>query len=355
MKTSYKKIFILLLIPYCLVAKGIDLGKFTKQKTINKAYIVNADAGIDITNSYGNVFVTTWDEDKIELDIVIKVSGDNEEWVTKRINDIDVTIDALKNLVTSKTKITNSRYHNNGNKNSFEINYIIKIPKNGGVKINNKYGDIISGDLFANTTINCEYGKITLAKLNGNINDITIGYCSKSTIEFVKNATINADYSGLSIIEFGKINLSADYTNLSFTAGNELKYNCSYGKLNLGKVNTILGNGDYVTIHINQIFRNLTIETSYSKITIEEIDAKANNIAINSDYTAVDLGYDSDYVFDFDVNIKYADFKFENELTVSSKQVSNSSKSYQGFNKKSGENKVSITSQYGKISLLKKQ
>jgi hypothetical protein len=40
-----------------------------------KAYYVNSDAGINIDNSYGNVTLSTWDEDKIELDINIKVSG----------------------------------------------------------------------------------------------------------------------------------------------------------------------------------------------------------------------------------------------------------------------------------------
>jgi hypothetical protein len=38
--------------------------------------------------------VTTWDEDKIELEVNIKVSGSNEGWVNQRINEIDI-INAL--------------------------------------------------------------------------------------------------------------------------------------------------------------------------------------------------------------------------------------------------------------------
>lgn len=354
MKKQFNILIVLFFIPITIWANEIDLGSITKQKNIKKAYFVNNDAGIDITNSYGSVYVTTWNEDKIELDIVIKVSGDNENWVIKKLDEIDVSIEALKSLVTAQTNIAKTNYKNNWKNNSIEINYTIKIPKNGSVKIDNKYGEIITTDLFANTDLYCKYGKITLAKLNGSSNTIHIDYCSKSTIDYIKNGNINADYSGLTINEFSKINLQTDYTDLNFLTGNDLKYNCSYGKLLLGKINNLDGNGDYLSIKVNQIFNNLQIETSYSKIAIAEMDAKANNININSEYTAVEIGYDANYVFDFDINVKYADFKYESDLEIASKQVSNFNKSYQGYHKKSGQNKIDINSSYGKVSLNQK-
>ena len=158
MKKLYKTIVVLLLLP--IIGFANDDAIITKQKNIKKAFIVNADAGINVTNSYGTVFVTTWDEDKIELDILIKVSGDSENWVNQRLNDITVDIIGLKSLVTAKTQIENNSYRSKGRNNSFEINYVIKIPKNGGVTIDNKYGNISTTDLNAPTNILCKYGKI---------------------------------------------------------------------------------------------------------------------------------------------------------------------------------------------------
>ena len=111
MKTIYN---LLLLLPIIVFGNEIDLGKFTKQKEIKKAYIVNSDAGISIKNTYGSVYVTTWDEDKIELFVNIKVSGDNEKWVQKRMDDIDINIEALKSMVTAETILTKSLYSFNG-------------------------------------------------------------------------------------------------------------------------------------------------------------------------------------------------------------------------------------------------
>jgi hypothetical protein len=354
MKKQFKLQLLLLLFPVLIYGNAIDPGKYIKQKEIKKAYFVNPDAGIDIRNSYGNVFVTTWNEDKIELEILIKVSGDDEDWVIKRLDGITVDIDALKSLVSAKTVIANSSNRRSNKANSIEINYTIKIPKNGAVKINNSYGAILTTDLAAATNLTCEYGKITLGKLNGNSNIISIDYCSKSTIDYVKNASIHADYSGLTINEFNKINLNADYTDLSFLKGNELTYNCNYGKLTFDTLKNINGTGDYLSITINKIATDLNIETQYSKLTVGEIDAAANAIAINTKYTAVSLGYDPEFAFNFNVSVKYASFKYEGDFEFTSKQESSFSKSYQGYYKKSGQNKIVILSEYANVNLHKK-
>jgi len=355
MKALHKILILFLVIPAISLAHEIELGKYSKQKSIKKAYIVNPDAGIDIQNSYGNVYVTTWNEDKIELDILIKVSGDREEWVNKKLDDINVDIEALKNMVTAKTVFLNSSGGSTGRNSSFEINYTIKIPKNGNVKINNKYGDVISTDLFANANIKCKYGKITMGKLNGSSNILDIEYCNKSSVEYVKNASVSADYSGLSIGDFGNINLRADYTDINFSNGNNLKYDCSYGKLNYGKITNLEGAGNYLTIKVGEILNNLLVNTKYSKLTVSEMNAKAGNVSVSSGYTNIDIGYSPGYSFDFDINLKYANLKSDGDLEMSSKQETGSSKSYQGYFKKAGTNKVSITSNYGNVSLTKNQ
>ncbi|HMI06788.1 MAG TPA: hypothetical protein VK528_04520 [Flavobacterium sp.] len=353
MKTLCKLLLIFLILPVFAFANGSDLGKYSKQKTIKKAYIVNPDAGIDISNSYGNVYVTTWNEDKIELDILIKVTGDREEWVQKKLDDIDVDIEALKNLVSAKTVISNNAGKGSGKNSTIEINYTIKIPKNGSVKINNRYGDVISTDLFAATNIKCQYGKVTLGKLNSNNNQIKIEYCSKSTVDYVKTGTINADYSGLTLNGFGTLALKADYTDVNLTEGGNLKYDCSYGKLSLGKISNLEGDGDYLTIRVDEIQNNLKINTSYSRLTVGDVSAKAGNISVNSEYTGIDISYNPAYAFDFDISLKYANLKYDNDLEMSSKQETSFSKSYKGYYKKSGANKVGISSEYGNVSLSK--
>lgn len=353
MKKQFKiLISTLLFIPF--LGFSNDDFSYTKQKNISKAYVVNSDAGINIENSYGSIFVATWNEDKIVIEVAIKVSGDNEKWVNEKLAGINVDFNALKSMVSAKTTFTNTNTKNKGRNNNFEINYTIKIPKNGAVKLNNKYGNIGTSDLFSTTDINCKYGKINLAKLNGNSNTIQISYCSNSTIELLKSGAVTSRYSGLKINEVNKIDLHSDYSEIEIIEGNEVKYNSRYGSVKIKKLNSLDGNGNYLTTNVGALFNQLKLTARYGNVTIDAIQPKANNLNIVTAYTSVDVGFQANYFFDFDVSVKYGDFRFDNELNVNSREETNTSKRLSGFYKKKGENKISITSDYGNVKLYKK-
>jgi hypothetical protein len=351
MKKQYNIFLFLFLIPF--FGYSNDDYTYSKQRNIKKVYAVNSDAGINIDNSYGTIFVTTWDEDKIEIDVLIKVSGDNEKWVNQKLAGIDVDFIALKSMVTAKTVFENSNTKNNGRNNNFEINYTIKIPRNGTVKLNNKYGNISTSDLFSTTDINCKYGKINLGKLNGNSNTILIGYCSNSTIEYLKNGAITSKYSALKIDGVSKLDLLSDYSEIEVIEGNDIKYNSKYGSVKIQKVNSLDANGNYLTIDIGSLSNQLKLYTKYSTVSIDAIQAKANNVTIVAGYTGVNIGFMANYVFDFDVTVKYANFKYDNDLDVSSKEETNYTKKVSGFYKKKGVNQVTITSDYGNVKMFK--
>lgn len=353
MKKHYNILILFILIPF--LGFSNDDNFITKQKNIKKTYIVNSNAGIDIDNKYGNITVSTWDEDKIDLDITIKVTGGNENWVNERLNSIDVDITALKSLVSAITSIGHSSVKSKGSSNSFEINYVIRIPKNGIVKLNNKYGNITTSGLESTTDISCKYGKVILGKLNGSNNKIHIEYCQNSSIDYIKTGSIEARYSGLKINESGNINLDTSYTDLVMSEGKQIKYDCNYGNFKLQKINSVIGEGNYLTISIAEISNNINLNTNYSKINIGTITDKANNVNINCGYSDVSLGYDTNYAFDFDINTKYGNIKKDGSLDISISENKSNIKRVSGFNKKKGENKIIVNSNYGNVTLTKKQ
>ncbi|WP_188051067.1 hypothetical protein [Flavobacterium sp. GP15] len=349
MKKQYKILLLFIMFPFVAFSTENDFN-YSKQKNINKAYYVNSDATLYIDNSYGNISVTTWNENIIELDISIKVSGDNENWVNQRINDINIDINALKGIISAKTILGNSSSKNKGRNNSFEINYTLKIPKNASVKLNNKYGNISTTDLYSLAEINCKYGKINLGKLFST-SAIQIDYCSNSSIDFFKYGSINAKYSNLKINQVGKIDLISDYTDVEIIESDVVKYNSKYGKIKIKNVQSLDASGNYLTIRIGEVFNQLKLNTKYSSLKIETINDKANSINIISGYTGIDIGYDSNFAFDFTIDLKYANFNHSNELEINSKEEISNSKKYMGFYKKKGINNITIISDYGNVSL----
>jgi len=353
MKKHYNLLILFILMP--ILGFSNDDTAVSKQKNIKKTYIVNSNAGIDIDNKYGSITVSTWDEDKIDLDITIKVTGGNENWVNEKLNSIGVDITALKSMVSATTSIGNSSFKSKGSSNSFEINYVIKIPKNGTVKLNNKYGNITALALESTADIACRYGKVTLGKLNGSSNRIQIEYCQNSTIDYIKNGTVLARYSGLKVNDSGNLNLDMNYTDLTMSDGQNIKYDCNYGTLKFQKINSFVGSGNYLTVSIAEISNNLSVDANYSKINVGALSEKANNVNINSGYSDVSLGYSPNYSFDFDITTRYGSIKGGDDLEIAVTESKSNSKSISGYHKRKGQNKVFITSNYGNITLIKKQ
>ena len=352
MKKHYNILILFILIPF--LGFSNDDTFISKEKNIKKTYIVNSNAGIDIDNKYGNITVSTWDENKIDLDITIKVSGGNENWVNERLNSIDVDINALKSMVSAITNIGNSSLKSRGSSNSFEINYVIKIPKNGTVKLNNKYGNITTLTLESTTDIACKYGKIILGKLNGDSNRIEIGYSQNSSIDYIKSGNIEARYSGIKINESGNLNVDANYTDVSLQEGQNIKCKGNYGTFKFQKINSLVGSSNYVTISIAEVLNNLNIDATYSKINVESMSEKSKNVNINTGYTNIALGYDANYSFDFDINTRYGSIKNDSSLEVLVSEIKSNTKRISGYNKKKGQNKVIINSSYGNIILTKR-
>ena len=58
---------------------------------------------------------------------------------------------------------------------------------------------------------------------------------------------------------------------------------------------------------------------------------------------------------DFDVSLKYANFKYSSDLEIDNKEEVSNNKRYEGFHKKRGQNTITITSGYGNVALTQNQ
>jgi hypothetical protein len=360
MRTQSKFVFFLLLIPTLLFATdGTFDGKHTKEKKINKEYNVNADAGLKVSNSYGNIDIVTWNENRIEIDVVIRTNGNDEEKVQKRLDEITVEFTATSSLVTAKTIFKDknkswSFWGNKKNKVSVEVNYTIKMPMTNSVDLNNNYGSISLNKLQGKAKINCDYGQIIIGELLADGNYLNFDYTTKSTIEYMKSGKINADYSGFTIDKAERLDLNADYTNSEILDVGVLNYNCDYGKVIVGKVNSLTGNGDYVNNRIDMVTGDLDLNTDYGSIKINKLSSTFNNAKINGSYTGIKLGFDSSLSFDFNIKMSYGSFNGDDLVTVKHSTKDYKDKTYSGFHgAENSGNTINIRTSYGGVTLIK--
>lgn len=356
---QFKLAFLFLFLPAVAfaIARPDDV-KTTKERSIKKSFNVSSDATLKVNNSYGNLNVITWDENRIEFDITIKVTGNNAEKVQERLDNIDVEFSSTRSLVSAITKIEkNKKNWWNWTRNSamqLQINYVIKMPKTNNVDLTNDYGFINLDTLEGHAKLSCDYGKITTKELLAENNSINFDYGSKCYFEYIKSGKIRADYSGFTVAKASNLIINTDYTNSVIEVAENVQYHCDYGSLKIDNVNNLEGDGDYLTLRLGNVFKNVSIKANYGSIKIDRMASKAKNIDINSDYVGITIGYDANYNFDFTINLDYGSLKATDNFNFTTKNVDDSDKHYSGYHgTKNSGNTVKINSNYGSISFSK--
>ncbi|NOR26918.1 MAG: hypothetical protein GQ540_00140 [Lutibacter sp.] len=354
MKTIYKIVLIIFLIPLTITATD-KKGKYTKSKTINKEYKVSKDATLNVNNKYGNITIASWNENKIVIDITITTNGNDEDKVEKRLKQIDVEFEASSSNVSAKTIIEkNSSNWNLWGKNNnvnMQIDYIIKIPVTNNVDLNNDYGAISLDKLEGTSKINCDYGKLTIGELLNANNHINIDYTNKSTIDFMKDGEINADYSTLHVEKSGKIKLNADYSHISFGKLESLNYNCDYGDLKIENCESLIGNSDYMHTTVGKLREMGDLNADYGSIKIKELDTNFKSIKLTSSYTNVKFGVSSSASFNITASINYGEFKFDEGFTFTKEIKKSTSKKYEGyFNSSNSNSSIILKTSYGNVT-----
>lgn len=349
----YKILFALILIPTLLTANNNK--KHEKSKTINKSFSVNENATLYVKNKYGNVQVTTWNENRIEIKVKITVKGNDLDNVEKKLRAIDVFFEASNSLVEARTQIekTKSSWSWWGSSNTnYKINYYIKMPITNNADLNNKYGDIVLDKLQGKANLNCDYGNIEIDQLLNDTNSINLDYCGGSEINFMKSGSINIDYSKLKIDESESLNINADFSTIKIETTKNVKFNTDYGSLSAKEVTNISGNTDYASIKIGTLKKNLKIDTEYGGVKVQNIAKGFENITIDGSYAGIKLGTNRDNNFSFKVNLGYAGFSYPKDKVEMFKSIKKTTKKqYEGVFGKKSNSTINIKSNYGGVSI----
>lgn len=360
-KLQYKSIALFfLMVPMLLMANTREpKGKHSKEKTIKKEFYVNADALLKVNNSYGNVNIISWNENRILIEVHIKTNSNNEEKAQEKLDGISVDFEASKSIVSARTNIdnNNSRWGWNWGKSNnvnMQINYTIKLPVKNNVDLDNDYGSISIDRVDGHAKINCDYGRLDIGELRGRNNQLNFDYTTKSTISFINSGKISADYSGFHIEKAGDLIISADYTNGSVAQMKNLQYNSDYGKIEIAEVNNIQGTGDYINVQLGTVHGNVDIVADYGSLKIANMAQDAGNMQLRTDYTGVKIGYDPNYHFNFEIKTSYSGVSGKDDFEINISEEKNTSRFYKGYyGSNNSGNSVSISSDYGGVSFYK--
>jgi len=348
-------IIICLCVPIAAFANPID--KYKKSKKINKTYSVNSDALVDIENSFGDVTVVLWDQNTVSIDVTVEVSGNDEESVNNRLEMIDVDFKSSQSKVSATSDIPSERngimgwFTGKGN-TSTNVDFMIKMPRNSPLDIENDYGAVIIDQMNAPLKLSCDFGRLQIGQLLNVTNELSFDYTENSHIDYFKGGVIKADFSKFTVHGADVMDFSGDYTTAIFGPLKNIKYNSDFSTIKLEDAMNIDGRGDYSTVKIESFENDAVLKADFGSITIEQLKKDFRSLNIKSDYTTIKLGYDHNASFTYDCQTEFGSLKLDNHLTtVNSRKEMNESSKEGYYSDQNASSKIEINSSFGSVSL----
>jgi len=353
MKNIFRITYLFLIIPTMLVANNGVIGKHTKTKIIKKEFDVSANATVDLDNKYGSIDIQTWNQNKVTLEIIITTKSNNESKAQNKLDDIHIEFENSNSRVYAKTKISKSSNWNwsNNNNVNMDIQYIVRMPESNNLVIDMDYGDVMIDKIGGKTDINLDYGKLISGELMNLDNSINLDYSQGTTIDYVKNANINTDYSTIKIGTVGDLSLTSDYCTISIKSSGNVEYDLDYGNLTIDKATAIVGTSDYTSLDFGLIEDTASINAEYGNLKIASLGENFSNIDIDTEYIGVKIGVNRDSSFKFYAHTQYGNIKVPDAMQITSRLEKNTSEEIKGtYNGTDG--RLIIKTQYGAIKIF---
>lgn len=283
--------------------KGLD---YEKSRKISKSYDVKSNVKLAVSNSFGRVHINTWDQNKITVDIEIIARMNNESRAQEMLDKIEIEIEESSSQISFESRLGKLK---NRDKEEFEINYKVNMPKKNALKLRNSFGGNYIGDLLGESDIDISYGDFKIEKLSG-LTNIKISF-SDGSIAMVKKGEVEIKYSDVEIGELGVVRLEQGFSDVEIEKIGTIDLTSKYGDVEIGTVQGIKGYVGYSEFSIGRLELELDIEASYSgNFTIREVSKDFTKIMIDGKFGDYRISFEEGANFTFDTELSFSDFSY---------------------------------------------
>ena len=308
MKPAYKILGLLALV-LLAAPMGWASPKAEFTKTVKKEFSIDANGLTQFVTKYGKLDVKTWDQNRVKVDVTIRVQARTEEEAQKVFNQIRVDFTSSANLVKAETIVESSSGWDwwGSSKSDFTIDYEVYLPKTVTLDVAHKYGDVFTSDFSGRVIMNLKYGNLRMDELHNDLNlDLSYG---NATIAGVRDAEGIISYSNLTLAKVRDGKLTTKYSNVSIEQGHYIQSESKYDTYRLGSISKLSNRANFGSVDINRI-EDLSSFSRYTDFRIGEI---SNSAELDLEYGGARLEKILKGFSEIRLNGRYTDFKVQVE------------------------------------------
>jgi len=323
MKTEKRNISFSLLCIFCL----LTLSGFAQDDLISKVKIIEKifdQPNIEyfgVTNMFGNIDVSYWDQKEVKMTITIKVIAWEEEdadrFIEKVIPEISTIQDKkgyfdiysatdvsrIKNLCNcgdDEGKIYAPWFKKKARVKQYNVSYEVKLPATvNKIDFYNRYGDISIPDFEGNMSIQVTNGNLKTGKLKLENNEIGIRVrYGKVHIESIEKSKLNLySCNDVNIGNLRNVNLTSKFSRVQIASCSGLVINSKSDNLNIESLESLNGKGDFTSLTIGKLDGSIDLSSKSGEIKIGQINPSFKYISLSGQF--------NDYILNLD-NLNYS-------------------------------------------------
>ncbi len=348
-----------------VISEWTKKAEFTKN--INKEFPISADGAVTLKNKYGKIDLETWSQNKVKIDVEIKVNARNQSDADHIFERIKINFSNGADFVNAETTIesTKKSYWGDG-KGDFKINYTVHMPKSCDLNLSNKYGHSKIAEIDGKATISVKYGDLSMDGVNNDCS-LSLGY-GNATILKANHAVVDVKYSKIKIQEAKNVDVTSKYSKVYIDEASDVRSSSKYDQYRLGKLEELKNEGKYDHFEIENI-NLINANSKYSDFNVEKLKKEGDfsleygNVVIDAllkNFTALRL--DGRYA-DFKINIEegtnfaldvvahYAGVKYPMGLEITYEKEKGSSHEVQGYKGSAGASPIKARINYGGLKI----
>lgn len=208
-----------------------------KKKNYTKTVAVTGSDRIRIENKFGELRFQTWNRNEVKVDVTITAKSSDDERAQEILDNITISDGKSGGEVWFKTNMSDNhrmRKKSDYREEGFTINYMVSLPAgnplisknefgqtimpdyNGEVSIESKFGGLTAGNLNNVKTINVEFGKAEIKKIQDG--KLTVKFSRALVGDIVGNLDASFEHCGGVKLGIGNnaksLNIKNDFTKM---------------------------------------------------------------------------------------------------------------------------------------------
>ncbi|TAF32638.1 MAG: hypothetical protein EAZ57_08050 [Cytophagales bacterium] len=310
-------VYLVLLLCTFLGTRSLSAAKagYTLSKKINMAFRANPNIDVHIVNKYGKVQFVSWDKDSVRMVVEMTALGKDEDVAEDILKSVDVDYTYASNYLTAvsiydKSEGVVMEFFNKMldqakaiiNKQTLQVDYILYVPQQAQIDVENKYGDVILDDHKARTSIELSHGNLRAGNLSGDAN-IRVEF-GKSYMTNMKNGRFVLRFGDLDVQQAEDISLESISSEIRIDKVNRLVLSSKSDKIDVQEAKILDGKTVFTKLSIGSLSQSSKCITTGGNFTVRKINQSFQTLDLTAQSTDIRIDVDDASAYKIDVNGK---------------------------------------------------